>query len=143
MREKPCRAHKSLDSLWREEKMDLSPQARSHRYGSPRAPRTCSFALERAQQRETGMDNENVARVDPCGCVWGRSQGAKGSVLMGLGALIICHLSWEEPTCDFALPQPRWSSRGEPRWSSRGVHCEDGERVKYDADDRLLAWWAV
>lgn len=54
---------------------------------------------------------------------------------MGLGVLIICHLSWEDPTCDFALPQPRWSNRG--------VHCEDGERVKSDADDRLLAWWAV
>lgn len=55
--------------------------------------------------------------------VWERPQGVKGSVLLGLGVLIMCHLSWEEPMVPLLCP------RYPGNMSCRVHTVEDGEAV--------------
>ena len=69
--------------------------------------------------REQDTDRE----VSPASCgqteylwhVWERPQGVKGSVLLGPGVLITCHLSWEEPMVPLLFPR-------HPGNMSCGVH---------------------
>lgn len=100
----------------------------SHRSGSPGTLRQYSLYFEespaaRDRQTDRQMDRQ-IARMSTASYgqtgsldnVWERPQGAKGLVLMELGMIIICHLSWEEPTV--TLPCPRHSGR-----MSYGMHC--------------------
>lgn len=127
MREK---AQERLGRRWREEeKAVITPsQARSHRSGSPGPPGTCSFSPGESQQPGSGTQTgrcpqPHLARLITCGNVWERPLGIKGSVLLGLGVLIICHLSWEEPMVPLLRPR-------HPGIMSCGVHTvEDGEAV--------------
>ena len=69
-------------------------------------PRLWRVPAARKQDTDSEMSLQpHVARLNPCGNMWGKPPGAKGSVLMGLEVLVICHLS-----CAFALSQTPWEN---------------------------------
>lgn len=104
-----------------------SPQARCRRSGYLGAPRAYSLN-EREKHGQQECPQPHMARLGHYGDVWGRPQGAKGSVLVELGVLITRRrLSLEELTVT-ALPQALlenvlWSVLSARGWGKTEIRC--------------------